>query len=166
MIYCFVCHIEETILVCEMWTLFPRNCCQTAQQSEKFILQTCPTKAEARRSAARIALMNSVFNEQPSRKITQVRMTWWWWWWLWWWFCRGWAETKTETSSKNQNWFLLDCGTRNTGITATIFRQKAERIYSSCTFIQKVKGESQSERKNLNAFFLKVVAGMPAFTAS
>merc|ERR1711936_1217434 len=32
---------------------------------------TCPTKAEARRSAARIALMNSVFNEQPSRKITQ-----------------------------------------------------------------------------------------------
>jgi len=31
----------------------------------------CPTKAEARRSAARIALMNSVFNEQPTRKITQ-----------------------------------------------------------------------------------------------
>jgi len=31
----------------------------------------CPTKAEARRSAARIALMNSVYNEQPSRKITQ-----------------------------------------------------------------------------------------------
>lgn len=31
---------------------------------------TCPTKAEARRSAARIALMNSIFNEQPSRKIT------------------------------------------------------------------------------------------------
>ena len=30
-----------------------------------------PTKAEARRSAARIALMNSVFNEQPTRKITQ-----------------------------------------------------------------------------------------------
>ena len=37
--------------------------------------QTCPTKAEARRSAARIALMNSVFNEQPSRKITQVMLT-------------------------------------------------------------------------------------------
>ena len=34
-------------------------------------MQTCPTKAEARRSAARIALMNSVFNEQPSRRITQ-----------------------------------------------------------------------------------------------
>jgi len=34
-------------------------------------MQTCPTKAEARRSAARIALMNSVFNEQPTRKITQ-----------------------------------------------------------------------------------------------
>lgn len=32
---------------------------------------SCPTKAEARRSAARIALMNSVFNEQPSRKISQ-----------------------------------------------------------------------------------------------
>lgn len=31
----------------------------------------CPTKAEARRSAARIALMNSIFNEQPTRKITQ-----------------------------------------------------------------------------------------------
>ena len=35
-----------------------------------FILQNCPTKAEARRSAAKIALMNSVFNEHPSRKIT------------------------------------------------------------------------------------------------
>ena len=33
--------------------------------------QACPTKAEARRSAARIALMNSVYNEQPARKITQ-----------------------------------------------------------------------------------------------
>ena len=32
---------------------------------------TCPTKAEARRSAARIALMNSIFNEQPTRKITE-----------------------------------------------------------------------------------------------
>lgn len=32
--------------------------------------QQCPTKAEARRSAAKIALMNSVFNEHPSRKIT------------------------------------------------------------------------------------------------
>jgi len=32
---------------------------------------TCPTKAEARRSAARIALMNSLFNEQPTRKITK-----------------------------------------------------------------------------------------------
>ncbi len=31
---------------------------------------SCPTKAEARRSAARIALMNSIFNEQPSRRIT------------------------------------------------------------------------------------------------
>ena len=27
---------------------------------------------------------------------------------------RGWAETKTETSSKNQNWFLFDWDTRNT----------------------------------------------------
>lgn len=32
--------------------------------------QICPTKAEARRSAAKIALMNSVFNEHPTRKIT------------------------------------------------------------------------------------------------
>jgi len=31
---------------------------------------SCPTKAEARRSAARIALMNSIYNEQPNRKIT------------------------------------------------------------------------------------------------
>ena len=29
--------------------------------------QPCPTKAEAKRSAAKIALMNSVFNEHPSR---------------------------------------------------------------------------------------------------
>ena len=33
-------------------------------------IQNCPTKAEARRSAAKIALMNSVFNEHPSRKIS------------------------------------------------------------------------------------------------
>ncbi|XP_023212169.1 protein limb expression 1 homolog [Centruroides vittatus] len=33
-------------------------------------LQNCPTKAEARRSAAKIALMNSIFNEHPSRKIS------------------------------------------------------------------------------------------------
>lgn len=37
-----------------MWTLF----------------QNCPTKAEARRSSAKIALMNSVFNEHPSRRIS------------------------------------------------------------------------------------------------
>ena len=35
-----------------------------------YLSQNCPTKAEARRSAAKIALMNSVFNEHPSRKIT------------------------------------------------------------------------------------------------
>ena len=46
---------------------------------------------------------------------------------------------------------------------ATTFMQKAERIYSSFTFIQKVIRESQSERKILNAFFLRVVAGMPVF---
>lgn len=34
------------------------------------VRQFCPTKAEARRSAAKIALMNSVFNEHPSRRIT------------------------------------------------------------------------------------------------
>lgn len=33
-------------------------------------MQNCPTKAEARRSSAKIALMNSVFNEHPSRKIS------------------------------------------------------------------------------------------------
>ncbi|GBP38738.1 Protein limb expression 1 homolog [Eumeta japonica] len=32
--------------------------------------QNCPTKAEARRSAAKIALMNSVFNEHESRRIS------------------------------------------------------------------------------------------------
>ncbi|XP_005095681.1 protein limb expression 1 homolog [Aplysia californica] len=36
--------------------------------------QICSTKAEARRSAAKIALMNSVFNEHPSRKITDEFM--------------------------------------------------------------------------------------------
>jgi len=36
-----------------------------------YFWKTCPTKAEARRSAARIALMNSIFNEQPTRLITQ-----------------------------------------------------------------------------------------------
>ena len=79
---------------------------------------------------------------------------------------RGGADTKTETSSKNQNWFLFDWDTRNTSKPATIFMQKAERIYFSCTFIQKVKGESQSERKILYAFLLKVVAGMTVFFAS
>ena len=34
------------------------------------LFQNCPTKADARRSAAKIALMNSVFNEHPSRRIT------------------------------------------------------------------------------------------------
>ena len=45
--------------------------------------------------------------------------------------------------------------------------QKAEGIYSSCTLIQKVKGESQIEGQFLNAFLMKdVAAGMPVFTAS
>ena len=39
--------------------------------NQNSIFQSCPTKAEARRSAARIALMNSIYNEQPNRKITQ-----------------------------------------------------------------------------------------------
>lgn len=38
--------------------------------SSFFFAQNCPTKAEARRSAAKIALMNSVFNEHPSRIIS------------------------------------------------------------------------------------------------
>lgn len=36
-----------------------------------FVQQNCPTKAEARRSAAKIALMNSVFNEHESRRISE-----------------------------------------------------------------------------------------------
>ena len=40
-----------------------------------YLFQNCPTKAEARRSAAKIALMNSVFNEHPSRKISQEFIT-------------------------------------------------------------------------------------------
>lgn len=43
---------------------------EKAIQNCLFLLQFCPTKAEARRSAAKIALMNSVFNEHPSRRIT------------------------------------------------------------------------------------------------
>uniref|UniRef100_I3J3I0 Limb and CNS expressed 1 like n=2 Tax=Oreochromis TaxID=8139 RepID=I3J3I0_ORENI len=38
--------------------------------SPPYVCYFCPTKAEARRSAAKIALMNSVFNEHPSRRIT------------------------------------------------------------------------------------------------
>ena len=34
------------------------------------VFQNCETTADARRSAAKIALMNSVFNEHPSRKIS------------------------------------------------------------------------------------------------
>ena len=47
------------------------------------------------------------------------------------WFAvsRGWAETETETLSNNQNWFLLDQDTGNTGIPATTFRKKAGRIF-------------------------------------
>ena len=51
------------------------GCIDQSQNILKFIIvlliwQECPTKAEARRSAAKIALMNSVFNEHPSRRIT------------------------------------------------------------------------------------------------
>ena len=34
-----------------------------------FEFQICSTKAEARRSAAKIALMNSVLSEHPSQRI-------------------------------------------------------------------------------------------------
>ena len=44
--------------------------CSNQVDNDKIYFQHCPTKAEARRSAAKIALMNSVFNEHPSRKIT------------------------------------------------------------------------------------------------
>ena len=49
------------------------QCCprSAVQPRQPFLPpQFCPTKAEARRSAAKIALMNSVFNEHPSRRIT------------------------------------------------------------------------------------------------
>ncbi|KAI8438899.1 hypothetical protein MSG28_011230 [Choristoneura fumiferana] len=36
-----------------------------------YVCYNCPTKAEARRSAAKIALMNSVFNEHESRRISE-----------------------------------------------------------------------------------------------
>lgn len=45
-------------------------CYNNENQLNFSLFQHCPTKAEARRSAAKIALMNSVFNEHPSRKIT------------------------------------------------------------------------------------------------
>jgi len=37
--------------------------------------ENCTTKADARRSAAKIGLMNSIFNEHPSRKITTEVIT-------------------------------------------------------------------------------------------
>lgn len=46
------------------------NICAFLVYSVLCVRQFCPTKAEARRSAAKIALMNSVFNEHPSRRIT------------------------------------------------------------------------------------------------
>ena len=51
------------------------SCCIFSPIIFPSILQNCPTKAEARRSAAKIALMNSVFNEHPSRKITDEFIT-------------------------------------------------------------------------------------------
>ena len=42
---------------------------------------------------------------------------------------RGWTETKTESLSNNQNWFMLEKDTENTGIPATTFRKKAGRIF-------------------------------------
>ncbi len=50
---CFILFFKDLIF----WFLFE-------------IFKNCPTKAEARRSAAKIALMNSVFNEHPSRQIS------------------------------------------------------------------------------------------------
>ena len=77
---------------------------------------------------------------------------------------RGWAETETETSSKNKKLVPAQLGYKKYWHTGHNFRAESRKnIYSSCTFIQKVKGESQSERKVLNAFFPKDVAGMPVF---
>ena len=74
----------------------------------------------------------------------------------------GWVGKSHEDvipfDDKSSHWTLnivkqLSFGkqdTENKGIPATTFRKKAGRIYSSCTFIQKVKGESESKR----TFFL------------
>ena len=61
-------------------------------------------------------------------------------------------KPRPKLRAKTQNWFLLDWDTRNTGIPATIFMQKAERIYSSCTFIKKVKGRKSRRKKNSYCF--------------
>ena len=62
----------ETKLCCKVKGVLFCTWYTNAQSSKDVCLwsQNCATKAEARRSAAKIALMNSVFNEHPSRKIS------------------------------------------------------------------------------------------------
>ena len=75
-------------------------------------------------------------------------------------------KPRPKLRAKTQNWFLLNWDKGNTSILATIFMHKAERLYSSCTLSQKVKGKNQRERKILISFFLKDGAEMLVFTAS
>lgn len=45
--------------------------CGKTYENSLFFSQDCASSAEARRSAAHVALVNSVFNELPSRRITE-----------------------------------------------------------------------------------------------
>jgi len=54
-------HVERPPYIC--FVTLPGGSCFGS-------FEICPTKAEAKRSAAKIGLMNSVFNEHPSRRIT------------------------------------------------------------------------------------------------
>lgn len=79
--------------------------------------QNCPTKAEARRSAAKIALMNSVFNEHPSRKITMD-------------FIEK-AVTEAKTSFQTQD---EDADNPNTGIGAFRFMLESNKARTMLEF--------------------------------
>ena len=70
-----VVHVDCNFICLKKFHLFFFSCCIYSSIIFPSILQNCPTKAEARRSAAKIALMNSVFNEHPSRKITDEFIT-------------------------------------------------------------------------------------------
>ncbi|XP_034237325.1 protein limb expression 1 homolog isoform X3 [Thrips palmi] len=75
--------------------------------------QNCPTKAEARRSAAKIALMNSVFNEHPSRRISDD-------------FIEK-AVTEARASFKGGQGDPLEADNPNTGIGAFRFMLESNK---------------------------------------